>query len=209
MQTEALIPFKSRNPKTRLSRVLDQEEREAFAAAMLSDVVGAVREAGCRPVVLATETWDNPGREQAIVHPAGLNEALNSLLPLRPGPVLIIMSDLPLVTSRDVDLLCGTDHDLVIAPGRGGGTNAIFIREGSRFRVDYYGQSFEKHKKIARDAGLSCGIAESFRLHTDIDEESDLVELLIHGAGRSVTFLRELGFSLWSQQGRVCVERGT
>jgi 3-hydroxyacyl-CoA dehydrogenase len=45
MSVTALIPFKPKNPKTRLSCVLDEQEREAFAHAMLLDVVDAVRDA--------------------------------------------------------------------------------------------------------------------------------------------------------------------
>jgi 2-phospho-L-lactate guanylyltransferase len=96
---------------------------------------------------------------------------------------------------------------MAIVPGRGGGTNVIFIREPQRFHVDYYGTSFLKHQKIAHEAGLSCEVIDSFRLHTDIDEKEDLVELLIHGTGKSRAYLEELGFVLSAEKGRVGVER--
>ncbi|HZK29927.1 MAG TPA: 2-phospho-L-lactate guanylyltransferase, partial [Methanoregula sp.] len=57
------------------------------------------------------------------------------------------------------------------------------------------------------EAGLSCEVIDSFRLHTDIDEKEDLVELLIHGTGKSRAFLEELGFILSVDKGRVNVER--
>jgi 2-phospho-L-lactate guanylyltransferase len=50
-------------------------------------------------------------------------------------------------------------------------------------------------------------VIDSFRLHTDIDEKEDLVELLIHGTGKSRAFLEELGFYLSAEKGRVRVER--
>jgi 2-phospho-L-lactate guanylyltransferase len=55
MCPHALIPYKLVNPKTRLSCVLSQEEREAFARAMLEDVIHAVKDANCSPVIVGTE----------------------------------------------------------------------------------------------------------------------------------------------------------
>jgi 2-phospho-L-lactate guanylyltransferase len=100
-----------------------------------------------------------------------------------------------------------TQSDVGLVPGRGGGTNVIFLKEPKRFHVDYYGTSFLKHKKIAEDAGLSCEVIDSFRLHTDIDEKEDLVELLIHGKGKSRAYLEALGFLLTIDKGRVGVKR--
>ena len=51
---KAVIPFRPVNPKTRLSNLLSESEREEFTAAMLSDVVNALIEGGCSPVLLST-----------------------------------------------------------------------------------------------------------------------------------------------------------
>lgn len=211
MKIPAVIPFKPRNPKTRLSCVLSQEERESFARSMLADVVEAVRGAGCSPCILSTELYGFEGsgfRGAAVtVNPSGLNEALNTILAGMDGPCLIVMADLPLLTPEAVRLLTSTNMKVAIAPGRGGGTNAIYLAEASRFRVDYYGASFLKHLAIARQSGLSCEMPDSFRLHTDVDEKEDLVELLIHGSGESRRFLEDLGFELLIERGRVGVFR--
>ena len=61
MSVPALIPFKPRNPKTRLSCVLELPEREKFAQMMLCDVVVAAREAGCEPFILGTEPFSFNG----------------------------------------------------------------------------------------------------------------------------------------------------
>jgi 2-phospho-L-lactate guanylyltransferase len=121
--------------------------------------------------------------------------------------MLIIMADLPLADAPSIRQVISTEKDMAIVPGRGGGTNVIFIKEPQRFHVDYYGTSFLKHVKIARDAGLSYDVIDSFRLHTDIDEKEDLVELLAHGTGVSRTYLEGLGFFLSEEKGRVGVER--
>ena len=204
--TVAVIPFKPKNPKTRLSCVLDEQEREAFAEAMLLDVVDVVRDADCQTVILGTELFDSE-LVQVTIKDAGLSEALNEYLSCAVTGVLIIMADLPLADKESVRRVIGTKMDMAIVPGRGGGTNVIYLKEPTRFHVDYYDGSYLKHMKIAQECGLSCEVIDSFKLHTDIDEKEDLAELLIHGTGKSRTFLLERGFAITTDKGRVGVER--
>jgi 2-phospho-L-lactate guanylyltransferase len=212
MSLPAIVPFKPVNPKTRLSCVLSLDEREVFAEQMLADMISALREAGCTPTILSTHPCEFHDPEdfrdsKVLVDSRGLNDALNGLLERVREPVIIIMADLPLVTAEAVKMMLESPGDVVIAPGRGGGTNALLIRDPSRYRVNYYGASFLKHRRIALELGLSCEVVDSFLLHTDVDEKEDLVELLIHGTGRSRVFLEMLGFSLAIEKGRVGVER--
>ena len=204
--TVAIIPYKRKNPKTRLSCVLDENEREGFAEAMMLDVVAAVKDAEYRPVILGTEPFESD-LVQVAMPEKGLSEALNEYLSCALDSVLIIMADIPLADEASVKRVIATQKDIAIVPGRGGGTNVIFIRDPSKFRVDYYGGSFEKHMKIAQGAGLSVEVIDSSRLHTDIDEKEDLVELLIHGTGKGRAYLSERGFALTTEKGRVGVER--
>lgn len=206
MSVPALIPFKPRNPKTRLSCVLELPEREKFAQMMLCDVVVAAREAGCEPFILGTEPFSFDGLK-VVVDPRGLNESINAFLEVTPGPLLIIMADLPLASAPAIRRMVSTSSDMAIVPGTGGGTNAIYLSSASRFRVSYYGMSFAKHLLIAGECGLSCEVIDSFLIHTDVDEKEDLVELLIHGKGMSSGYLRELGFALSVEKGRVGVVR--
>jgi 2-phospho-L-lactate guanylyltransferase len=204
--TVAVIPFKPRNPKTRLSCVLDEPEREAFAEAMLLDVVGAVRDADCQAVILSTELFDSD-LVQVTIKDMGLSDALNEYLSCAVTDVLIIMADIPLADRESIKRVTGTKKDMAVVPGRGGGTNVIYVKEPARFHVDYYGGSYLKHMRISAECGLSCEVIDSFRLHTDIDEKEDLAELLLHGSGKSRAFLEERGFSLTTENGRVGVER--
>jgi 2-phospho-L-lactate guanylyltransferase len=208
MYFQAIIPFKPVNPKTRLSCVLSQPEREAFARMMLDDVIAAVLGAGCRPIILCTEPFFHKDAE-TVVKNKGLNEALNDCLQKLHHPVLIIMADLPLATPKSVAKVLETGAEIAIVPGRGGGTNALFIRNPQAFHVDYYGASFLDHKAIADEMGMSLDIIDSFRLHTDVDEKEDLVEVILHGTGKSRIFLKESGFSLFIEKGRVGVQRNT
>ena len=204
----AIIPFRPVNPKTRLSGVMDQEEREAFARAMLWDVVSVLREAGCLPSILSTVPFAFHG-VSTYVDTRELNEALNAYLSRQVTPVLMIMSDLPLVTPDAVKRLVSGTADVGIVPGRGGGTNILYVRKPQEYHVDYYGASFCDHVRIAEDAGLSYEVIDSFFMSTDIDEKEDLVEILIHGKGRSRGFLKEIGLALSLEHGRVGIQRSS
>jgi 2-phospho-L-lactate guanylyltransferase len=204
----AVIPFRPTNSKTRLSCILSQEEREKFALRMLSDVISTTNSACCRTVLLCTENISVEGAE-TVVKPLGLNEALNEYLAENDDSVLIIMSDVPLATRDSVIGMVKTGSDIAVVPGRGGGTNAIFVKNPKSFHVDFYGASFLDHLNICRDAGLTVEIIDSFRLSTDIDEEEDLVEIFLHSEGESRDFLENLGIKMSVEKGRVGVHRHT
>jgi 2-phospho-L-lactate/phosphoenolpyruvate guanylyltransferase len=206
MCPHALIPYKPKNPKTRLSSILSQEEREQFAEVMLADVIDAVKDVNCMPVIVSTELFESE-LVQITVQDADLNQTLNEILPRTENAALIIMADMPLADGPSIRRVFSTQKDVAIVPGRGGGTNVIFLKEPQKFQVDYYGGSFAKHLAIAEKAGLSVEVIDSFRLHTDIDEEEDLAELLIHGTGKSRAYLESLGFALTTDKGRVGVTR--
>ena len=218
-----LVPFAADRPKTRLSGVLSPPERATFARLLLTAVCETLRAAGREPTVLSTASLDAEGPElppstRVIVDDAPLSTAINRQL--RAGeidaadpaevdtdaPTLVLMADLPLVRAADIDRLVGTAGDVVIAPGLGGGTNALVVRH-SAFRVDYHGASYLDHRRIAADAGLSIDTVDSRRLATDIDEPADLAELLIHGEGPACDWLLEAGFELAVDDGRVGVSR--
>ena len=96
--------------------------------------------------------------------------------------------------------------DVVIAPGRGGGTNALVVRHPN-FRVDYHGASYLDHLTAARSVGASVTEFDSHRLATDVDEPDDLAEVLVHADGRARNWLVDAGFVLSVTDGRVSVRR--
>ena len=99
-----------------------------------------------------------------------------------------------------------TRGEVAVAPGRGGGTNALVVRHPD-FRVDYHGASYRDHRRIAADAGLSVGVVDSMRLATDVDEPDDIAEVLLHGEGRAREWLADAGFEVVLREGRVGVAR--
>lgn len=196
-----VVPFAANDPKTRLAELLDPDERREFSRAMLGDVLGAVREAGGEPELLATAPLD--AGVPTTVDDRPLTEAVNAAL--EPGTA-VVMADLPLATPEALEELFDTPGEVVLAPGRGGGTNALLSRHPD-FRVDYHDGSFLKHREGAMELG-SVGVVDSYRLATDIDEPADLVELLIHGEGRAADWLREAGFELVRRGSRLAIGRG-
>ena len=211
-----VVPFGAERPKTRLSSVLDADERRAFARAMLRDVLDALASTGHDPTVVATAPVDCDASVEVDDRP--LTEAVNGRLPGgagdaaadadaaaeddRPDPVAVVMADLALATPAALERLFAPDADVVLAPGRGGGTNALVVRHPG-FRVDYHGASIRDHRAIARDVGASTATVDSFRLATDVDEPGDLVEVLLHADGRAAAWLREAGFAVTATDGRV------
>jgi 2-phospho-L-lactate guanylyltransferase len=204
-----IVPFKLQGAKSRLASVLSPEERKSLALAMFYDVLKATSVAGngTALTVLARPGSREclPGHLSVRESERGLNDALNELIVYWadrgwPEDLLIVMADLALLTERDVSGMVHVAGDVVFSPGRGGGTNMILVRS-PMFRTCYQGLSFPRHLDVAREFGLQAEIYESFRAGCDIDEPSDLPEILIHGRGESRAFLENLGFSL-SEKGR-------
>ncbi|MGZ4861344.1 MAG: 2-phospho-L-lactate guanylyltransferase [Halobacteriota archaeon] len=201
----AVVPFKTRGAKARLSPFLSPEERRAFSEAMLRDVLRSLT--GTDITILATGEFDpawNEARVQVDAH--DLNTSLNAYIADLHDPTLIVMSDIPLIREWHVREMLSAGITLV--PGRGGGTNAIFMRDPARFHVDFYEVSFLKHVAIAKQLGLPLKILDSFYLSTDIDKPEDLAEVLIHCQGESCEYLRAIGVRLSYGKSRIGVERG-
>ena len=201
----AVIPYKKENAKSRLSPILSRIEREQFVELMLRDVVFSLREAGVNDIdILATSEYRSLTdlNVNIVIDPNDLNESINQYLEKMDQPVLIIMADLPLARSEQVKNIISSKEDVVIVPGKGGGTNVLFIKNPSRFHVQYYGMSFCNHCAIAKDMQQSLRIYDSFLLSTDIDEPHDIVEILLHGHGFSLEYAQEK-FELESGRARV------
>lgn len=207
---QVVIPFKLENAKSRLAPVLSPEERKQFALSMLRDVLEAVSGVGL-VTILSRPGFDrlNLDLDVGILESdLELNEALNLSIERWqemgwPTDLLIVMADLALLTSDDMSGILGTPGDVVLSPGRGGGTNMILIRR-PEFRTCYRGISFTKHLNFAQGLGLRVGAYSSYMAGCDIDEPTDLTEVLIHGRGVALQHLKALGFELLDDGNRAC-----
>lgn len=210
-----LVPFDIDRPKTRLASVLDAAERRAFAVAMCRDVLSAISETPHRAELLVTapleaSSADAPGGERAprlddfpeTVDDRPLTEAVNARLTDADRPIAILMADVPLVTPATVSRLTDCSADVVIAPGLGGGTNALVVRD-TEFRVSYHDTSYLTHREQAQTSDTSVETVDSFRLALDVDDPEDLGEVLLHGDGLAAAWLRSNGFELEERDGRT------
>ena len=209
-----VIPFKHENAKSRLSSVLSPKERRLLAFAMLRDVLSAVLSHGWATIL------SRPGLDivevgcdlEIVESELGLNDALNWLIAEEarrgwPLEILVVMADLAILTEKDVVGILNCEGDVVLCPGRGGGTNMILIRS-PKFRTCYQGLSFPRHLAFARETGLEVTIFESFRAGCDIDEPEDLGEVLLHGQGETKALLEKLNFKLSEDRRSGCIREG-
>jgi 2-phospho-L-lactate guanylyltransferase len=209
---QVVVPYRVADPKTRLASLLSPAERETLSRAMLADVLDAVAATGHGATVLATEPFDVPGDTDAAVRvdDRPLTPAVDAVLADHVGPerpVAVVMADLALVTPEALGRLFEADGEVVFAPGRGGGTNALVSRHPA-FRTDYHGASYRDHRRACERLGVSPVSVDSYRLGTDVDAPADLVEVLLHApeGGRTRRLLAER-FTLTAGEGRVTVER--
>ncbi len=189
-----VVPFKPINPKSRLSGVLSEEERKKFAELMLIDVINVLRAHKLDIKVISTSKLDLDLEVELVEDQRSLDDCINS--ELEEVPKAVVMSDLPLLNSETLERFLNCEGDVVIAPGRKGGTNMLLVRKKG-FRVSYHYCSFLKHLNIARGSGFRCKVFDSFYSSVDVDDEGDLLELMIHGEGKlSRSYLEDLGFRI-------------
>jgi 2-phospho-L-lactate guanylyltransferase len=190
------VPFDAVDPKTRLGSVLDPAERDAFARAMLRDVLDALDSAGYEPTVLSTGPVDCTAPVEIDDRP--LTEAVNDQLASADPPVAVVMADLALATPSALKRLFEPTAGVVLAPGLRGGTNALCTHEAN-FRVDYHGVSYRDHEQAAQAIGAAVSMVDSYRLACDIDEPGDLLDVLLHSEGAASDWLTAAGFSVASE----------
>lgn len=186
----ALLPAKPLlSAKTRLGSLLDDQARMTLAGAMFADVLDALRGAtGLDAVVVVTADATLAARAHrvgAVVidegAPRGLNGAVSlgtdAAVRLGASAVLVVLSDVPLVTSGDVDELLARAPRrgaLVVPSKEGTGTNAMLRQPPTVFPPCFGGRSLERHVATAERADVPCEIVRSVRLGFDLDTPEDL-----------------------------------
>jgi 2-phospho-L-lactate guanylyltransferase len=178
--------------KQRLRPALDPGQRRelarenarlALAAARAGDHVLAVcgsqeaaelaRLAGAEVLLEANPAGQNPAARLGIGH-ATANGARS---------VLLLSSDLPLVTRRTIATMLSAGRRLgspgvLAAPATGrGGTNALYLSPPDVIDLHFGDDSLGKFERDAASRGVPFGLHEAPRLALDLDEPPDLDEL--------------------------------
>ena len=117
-------------------------------------------------------------RPDAILLNGALDQATDYALQQQLRAVLIVPTDLPFVTSRDLEHLLRRDAAVVVAPDRHSeGTNSLMQRLDAtrgRFRYHFGLDSYRKHLAEAHRIGLDPATAVSFGTSFDLDTPGDL-----------------------------------
>ena len=202
---KAVIPYKPVNPKSRLSAIFSEKDRKQFVELSLENVLLTLKESKMERIEIISKNALHPNEEKRIksifdgteteiiilTDPRDLNTAINDYLKKSDCPILIVMADLALITQTDIESMISeplsengqSEGFIRIAPGKDGGTNMLYIREPKFYEVNYYGESFKKHKEEAKKRNCACEIYESFSAAADMDEPEDLQNILTHGKG--------------------------
>ena len=90
--------------------------------------------------------------------------------------VLILPTDMPNLTAADVRTMAsprGRAPQIIIAPSRDGGTNALMLQPGQAIPFAFGRDSFQRHRHLAEKAGIPVRVVESDSLLFDIDLPED------------------------------------
>lgn len=186
-----LVPIKALDQgKSRLAPLLSDAQRRGVSQAMLRDVLTQLRRAATVDrfgVVTSDRRLLDFARElgaDAIDEgrPRGLNGAVELgtgfCLDLGATAQLVLLSDLPLVTSEDVDLLfCETTDApgvLLVTCKENEGTNALLRTPPQVIPTCFGGPSLAAHRDRARKDDVPCRVIEAPHVAFDIDSVDDL-----------------------------------
>lgn len=129
-----------------------------------------------------------------IIDKNELNQAIMNYLKRNSSNIMILMSDLPLLNKKTIKkmiLSCNNKVDMLIQPSHGGGTNILYLKDASHFKVRYNGNSFLKHIDEAKKNNLRLKIFDSYILSIDFDNYEDIIHIIVYGKGKIKLFLKK------------------
>jgi len=191
----AIMPVKPLvRAKSRLASVLTPEQRRKLSLGMMSHNLSILKEV---PSITGVLVISRDGKVLSIARELGAktvqesgNPELNSAL-LRATEllkvwgaesILILPSDLPLLSAEDVEQIVHLGRfttSIVIAPDKDReGTNALLIHPPGLITYSYGIGSFDRHVANAQLEGAEVHIYESDRLALDLDTPEDIEEYI-------------------------------
>ena len=222
-KTIAIIPVsRFAHAKTRLSPTLTPLERENLLKSMLIDVIGVLKQNVSDVVVISSdedvlEFVDNIGvvtlKEMGTTDLNGaLMQAVKWSSKLA-DQVFIVPSDVPLMKVEHVDKIIkmGETTDMVIAPAKGGGTNALLCPVNG-MEMKFGECSFFEHLKEAESHNWPYAVFDSFYMSLDVNTAEDLGEIMLHGTDTETrNFLKLSGLEVLANHGieRLQIRRST
>lgn len=195
MSTRAVLPIKSFTAaKQRLAVQLNAGPRRALAEAMFSDVLTALRRTRAIDDIVVVSS-DSSAQQIAGGHGAFVLEdegrghseaaliAIDDATRAGIARVLLVPGDCPLLDPRELQALLARpegERRAVVVPDRHGtGTNALLLSPPGALRPAFGEGSRERHVGLARQAGITCEVAEVPTLALDVDTPEDLEALQV------------------------------
>lgn len=210
MKTFAIVPIKRfENAKTRLSSILDTDDRIRLSLLMLEDtlqILSAVHSLS----QLITVSADKRVGEIAVKYGANFlleekERGVNSAVALADSycmkkaadATMVIPHDLPLLDSTDISKACELAENestcIVICPSlRYDGTNMLLRKPPSVIATFYDADSYNMHVKAAIRLGIPVKRLLSKGLMHDIDTPEDALEIMKEETvtARSLEFIK-------------------
>lgn len=196
-----LIPVKRLEEAKRRLHPLGPVARRRLALAMLADVLAATRDWALRFMVTsdseATELGRAGGLELVPDPGLGVNPAIDAgtreAIQAGVRALLVLPSDVPLVSATDICALFSLDAQLVIVRSDDGGTSALLRRPPAVIPASFGPSSFTLHAQAGRRARLRTELPRMASLALDVDDLADVGRLAASRADRlSVALAREL-----------------
>lgn len=195
----AIVPVKSiHQGKSRLSGILNENERASLNKAMLTNLLQVLRssDAFSGEVIISHDSEAKNLAEGFNFDyfeeqpPYSLNTAIESACKYCSDrgatEILILPADLPLLNLKSLELLLKRNINppvVVIAPDRReGGTNSLLINPLNGFSFQFGEDSFTKHQKIAHEHQYRVAVVHDpgTELDLDLPEDWDTYQNLIN-----------------------------
>ena len=195
MRTIAILPIKSFGAaKQRLAGLLGTGSRQALAQAMFSDVLASLRHVPeleaiavvtgdpvAETVVRRTGVRLLPDREdagQSAAAAIGIRHALDEGF----ERVLLVPGDTPLLDPSEIGAMLVRGEEeataVTIVPDRHEtGTNALLLAPPDAIEPAFGPGSLERHRELARAAGVAHRVETTLSLMLDVDTPEDLEAL--------------------------------
>jgi 2-phospho-L-lactate guanylyltransferase len=192
MRTAAVLPVKRfDSAKQRLGDAVGAAERRELAAAMVEDVLAALRQIDGLDDLIVVTAED---RAAALARAAGAQVVADRVeggqsLAAEVGVetavqrgaerALLVPGDCPALDPNEVDtLLRNHKGGVTIVPDRHGqGTNALLLTPPKVLSPAFGPGSMARHAALARAGGATVRVAQAPSLELDVDTPGDLVAL--------------------------------
>ena len=176
-----VLPIRGLTGMTRLSGILDPDERRELLTGLATRIIAAGRAAHLDLIVLtpdpAVGRWASEMGVRVVDDPgSGLDDACTATVASLTGPWIVAHADLPLVTAESLTTVnSALDGQPVLAPSRDGGTNVVAGR--GAFPFAYGPGSFSRHLSLVPDATVIVRP----ELAIDLDTEAEYRALTSSG----------------------------